>query len=624
MNDGKPTIIPSAEGLAAHRKMFPSIVAFMESGQTPVVGGAAEKYVSTNPDRVVTAIKRKMGTDYRVKIGGKWYTPQEITAMILRKIMQDAEAFLGERIRKAVITVPAYFNDNQRTATRDAALIAGLDAVRVINEPTAASLAYGLDKTGEDLNIAVLDLGGGTFDVTIMEMCGAVFRVLSTSGDTQLGGIDMDEKIVEYFLQEIERKHGVNLEGDSKALGELRIAAEQAKIFLSDFLSVPIGLSLQSKGRDLKINTVLTRAKLEELIKEIIDRIDKPMEQALMDSGLGTEDIDKVILVGGPTKMPIVQKKFKEFFGKNFEQGIDPMHCVAVGAAIQGSILAGEITDLVILDVTPLSLGIETSGGVFAPLIKRNTTIPTEAVRTFTTADDFQTVMPIRVLQGERPMATDNISLGLFYFTGIKPALRHEPLVEVTFSIDANGILTVTAEELETGRKLKDIIHGTTKLPKEETERMVKEAVIFADIDEKKKEEIEVQNRGEVLIYEVEKMLKEERIFLDEKIDIEKAVEELKKTLEEGNTKKIEKQLDELTKLVDETAMRSRMRKRACAFISLAKRMMEEISAEERVEIEKMVVSLKWALQNGNVEEIKKGIEELTEAIALLDVGESG
>ena len=554
--DGRPTIIPSAEGLAAHGKMFTSVVAFTDDGL--LVGELAKERATANPERTIISIKRKMGTDYRVKIDGKEYTPQEISAMILRKIKYDAEAYLGEKIERAVITVPAYFNDNQRTATKDAGIIAGLEVLRLVNEPTAASLAYGLDKVRKELKIAVLDLGGGTFDVTIMEMSKGVFEVISTSGDTQLGGTDMDDRIVYHLANEFQKKHDIDLREYKKAMARLREAAEKAKIDLSTMPSTRIHLPFITGdlSNPKHLGTILTRAKLETLIEDVIARLDGPMECALKDAGLEPKDVDRVILVGGPTKMPVVQRKFKKFFGKEFEKGIDPMECVAKGAAIQGGILAGEIDDIVLLDVTPLSLGIETSGCVFTKLIERNTKIPVTESEIFSTAKDLQTTMAIHVLQGERPMAADNITLGLFNLTGIPPAPRREPMIEVTFDIDADGILSVSAEDLDTGKKQKVTIESTTKLSEEEMDRMIKDAERFATMDKKIEERVKVRNRADALIHATEAAIKDVKISKDEKERIESAIEKLREVLKDDDVDRIRKDAEELDKIISEIGAR--------------------------------------------------------------------
>ncbi|MCG2827098.1 MAG: Hsp70 family protein, partial [Thermoplasmatales archaeon] len=556
-------------------------------------------------------IKRKMGSDYKIKINGSTYIPQEISAMILRKIKNDAEVFLGKSIKKAVVTVPAYFNDNQRTATRDAGVIAGLDIVRIINEPTAASLAYGLDKLKKDLNIAVLDLGGGTFDVTILEMCNSVFRVISTSGDTCLGGIDMDKKITDYVI----KKWGKNIKfKDEKNLQQLNEAVEKAKIQLSSKTSANMKLPFTNG------NIILTRDKLETLVKPVVQRMDEPIKQALNDAKLNPGDIDKVVLVGGPTKMPIVRENVKKFFGKKPEEGVNPMQCVSVGAAIQGSILSGEMKNLVLLDVTPLSLGIETSGAVFTKLIERNTTIPAEESRVFTTAQDYQKTVPIHILQGERALAHDNITLGVFNLTGIKPAPRHEPMIDVAFNIDVNGILNVSAEDLETGKKQKIIITASTKLPEKEIERMIMEAKTFAETDKRKEENIKNRNRANALIYEVEKTIKEEKhASAQEKRDVKEVTKKLKTALKEKNNRKIKKSTDELTKIVDRISAKSRICKQTNALIVSAEKIIKKakIPKKEKENIREISGKLKKALK-GNTENIKKQMDKLTEELIIL------
>lgn len=552
---GKPTIIPSAEGASLYGKTFPSVVAFTEDGQM-LVGEPARRQAITNPENTITAIKRSMGTDRKIKIQDKEFTPQEISAFILQKIKKDAEAFLGEKVEKAVITVPAYFNDNQRTATKDAGTIAGLEVVRLVNEPTAASLAYGLDKEDEELDIMVFDFGGGTLDVTIMEFGGGVFEVQSTSGDTQLGGTDMDNAIMNYLAEEFKKETGIDIMEDDNAVQRLREAAEKAKIELSSTVQTEINLpyiTADSSGPKHLIHT-LTRAKLEELVDPIVRKCAGPMEQALKDAKMGKEDIDKIILVGGPTRMPIVQKFVEDFMGKPVERGIDPMECVAMGAAIQGGVLAGEIKDIVLLDVTPLSLGIETQGGIFTKLIERNTTIPTRKSQIFTTAADNQTAVDIHILQGERPMAKDNISLGRFQLVGIPPAPRGVPQIEVTFDIDANGILNVSAKDLGTGKEQAMKITAPHKLSEEEIKKKIEEAKKYAEEDRKRQKEVEIRNNADSMIYTAEKTLNElsEKIPSDKKEKIKKLIEELKEELKGDDITKIKSKTEELTKAVQE------------------------------------------------------------------------
>lgn len=505
MLGGKPTIIPSAEGATVAGKMFPSYVAFTPDGQL-LVGEPARRQSVSNPEGTVTAAKRKMGTDHIYRIYGKEYTPQQISAFLLQKIKRDAEAFLGETITKAVITVPAYFNDNQRTATKDAGKIAGLDVVRLVNEPTAASMAYGLDRAGE-YKILVFDLGGGTLDVTIMEFGGGTFTVLATSGDTQLGGTDMDNAIYEWIAAEFKKLEGIDIRNDKMAINRVKEAAEKAKIELSTVIETEINLPYVSatQAGPKHLSMKMTRAKLEQLVEPIIRRCITPFETALKDAALTKNDIQKVILVGGPTRMPVVQKFIEDHIGKKVERGIDPMECVAIGAAIQGAILGGEITDMVLLDVTPLTLGIETLGGVRTQLIERNTTIPTKKSQTFSTAADYQTSVTIHVLQGERPMAGDNVSLGQFNLVGIPPAPRGVPQIEVTFDIDASGILNVSAKDLGTGKEQKMTITASTKLADSDVRKMVNEAKQFEEQDKQRKEEVEARNIADSLIYTAEK-----------------------------------------------------------------------------------------------------------------------
>jgi len=552
---GKPTIISSAEGVTVAGKMFPSVVAFTRDGQL-LVGEPARRQSVTNPEGTIREIKRKMGTDYKVKVFGKEYTPQQISALILQKILRDSATYLGEKITKAVITVPAHFNDNQRQATIDAGEIAGLTVTRIVNEPTAAALAYGLDKAGQELKILVFSFGGGTNDTTVMDFGGGVFEVLATSGDTKTGGADLDQAVMDYIISEFKLETRIDLRGDVKAMARLKDAAETAKIELSNLITTDIDLPyITSDATGPKnLHLTLTRAKLEQLTRPLVERIREPILKTLSEAKLTQVQIDKIILMGGQTKMPLVQQFIEDIIGKKPERGIDPMECVAIGAAIQGAVITGEISDIVLLDVTPLSLGVETLGGVLTKVIERNTTIPVKQSQNFTTAADSQTAVTIHVLQGERSMAKDNISLGQFNLTGIPPAPRGIPQIEVTFDINADGVLNVSAKDLGTGKQMGIRITASTKLNQIEKNRMIKEAEQFAEQDKRTKEEAEIRNTADSLIYTTEKTLGEisDKLPIDQKTKIQESLQGLKDALKAGGLAEISAKVEELGRIVQE------------------------------------------------------------------------
>ncbi len=546
MEGGEPVVIPNPEG----NRTTPSVVAFSKNGER-LVGQIAKRQAVTNPDHTVISIKRDMGTDRKVKIDGDEFTPQEISAMILQKLKSDAENYLGQPVTQAVITVPAYFSDSQRQATKDAGRIAGLEVLRIINEPTAAALAYGMDKEDKDQKIMVYDLGGGTFDVSILEIGDGVFEVLATSGNNRLGGDDFDQKIIEYLVAEFKKSQGIDLSTDKMAMQRLKEAAEKAKIELSGMQQTNINLpfiTADSSGPK-HMDITLTRAKFEELISDLVESTTGPVNQALNDAGLTNDKIDKVLLVGGSTRVPLVQETVKKITGKEPHKGINPDECVAIGAAIQAGVLSGDVKDLVLLDVTPLSLGIETYGGVFTKLIERNTTIPTKKSQIFSTAADGQTSVEIHVLQGEREMATYNKTLGRFQLTGIPAAPRGVPQIEVTFDIDANGIVHVSAKDLATGNSQEVSITASTNLSEEDINKAVKDAEAHASEDKKKKDEIETRNNAESLVYNSQKTLEQlgDKVSGEEKAKVETEIENVKKALEGSDVENIKQATEKLT-----------------------------------------------------------------------------
>ncbi len=555
LEGGRPTIIPSSEGASLYGKAFPSYVAFTKDGQR-LVGEPAKRQAVANPDGTISTFKRKMGTDHKYDIFGTKYSAQELSAMVLQKIKKDAEHFLGDEVKKVVITVPAYFNDNQRQATKDAGEIAGLEVVRLVNEPTAACLAYGINKSDKEMKILVYDFGGGTLDVTIMDFGNGVFEVKSTSGDTALGGTDMDSIVTEYLAGEVRSQLGMDIGKDHQAMQRLREAAEKAKIELSTVMTTDINLPFltQKNGQPVHFTHALSRAKLESLVMPIVEGSAGPIKQAIADAKLEPEGIDKIIMIGGPTRMPIVQRYVEQLLGKKIEGGVDPMEAVALGAAIQGGIISGEVKDILLLDVTPLTLGIETLGGVATPIIEKNTTIPVKRSQVFTTAADLQTSVDIHISQGERPLSKDNIDLGKFTLTGIPPERRGMPQIEVTFDIDANGILHVEAKDKKTGKSQSMDIVAPHKMSSEDIEKKINEAKKFEEEDKKTREKIEVRNGAESMVYTAESTLREfkDKVSDEDKKSVEAAKEKLEESIKSEDEDAMKRDSEALKNIIAE------------------------------------------------------------------------
>jgi len=557
LRGGRPVIIPSAEGVSLGGKAFPSYVAVTADGQM-LIGEPARRQAAANPEGTATAFKRRMGQRETLKLRDKSFTPEQLSAFLLQKIKRDAEAFLGEAVTQAVVTVPAYFDDNQRSATKDACKIAGLEVVRLVNEPTAAALAYGLDRLGQELRIAVIDFGGGTLDVTVMEFGKGVFEVKATSGDTRLGGTDMDGRLIEALAERFQLATGVDLRGDAKAMARLKEAAEMAKIELSAGTSAHISLPYiaAAGGEPKHLEMDLSRTDLERIVRPVIERCRGPVEQAVRDAGVQAKDIDRIVFVGGPTRMPAVRAFFEEMMGRKAEMGVDPMECVASGAAIQAGVLAGEagLGEIVLVDVTPLTLGVETLGGVATPLISRNTPVPVKQTETFTTAADMQTSVTIHVFQGERPLTADNVSLGEFNLDGLPPAPRGVPKIEVTFDIDASGILNVTAKDTATGKTQSIRITGSTRLNTADKERMIKEAEQYADADKKRREDVDKLNEADAACYQAEKMLADfsDKLTDELKGKIQTAMQETKEAFARKDAAAASEKAEALKKLLKE------------------------------------------------------------------------